>query len=232
VIGGSLGGVCAMEFAVRFPHMTRSVIPIAAGAKATTLHKLHNFEQIFAIEEDPHFNFGDYYDGPPPRMGLILARMIAHKSFVHLEVMEERAKGEIVQQADDLKGYRLCHQIESYMLHQGKRFTPRFDANSYLRILSMWQEFDISRIAGGDFVAAFERCRAQSWLVFSIESDVCFWPEQQAELCQFLQQAGVGHQHITVHSLKGHDSFLLEPELYRPHIHFMLQDVFRTITTE
>lgn len=218
-----------MEFAIRYPERVRAVIPIAAGPKATTLQKLHNFEQIFAIEEDRNFNFGNYYGGAPPRMGLMLARIIAHKSFVHLDVMEERAKGEIVQKADDLKGYRLRHQIESYMLHQGKRFVPRFDANSYLRIVSMWQEFDLSRIAKGDFIQAFSRCVAQSWLVFSIESDVCFWPEQQDELCGLLQQAGVAHQHITVHSLKGHDSFLLEPELYRPQIHFLLQDVYRAI---
>jgi len=104
VIGGSLGGVCAMEYALRYPQKVRGVITIAAGPKATTLHKLHNFEQVFAIEEDRNFNYGNYYDGDVPRMGLMLARIIAHKSFVHLDVMEERARGEIVQQADDLKG--------------------------------------------------------------------------------------------------------------------------------
>jgi len=102
---------------------------------------------------------------------------------------------------------------------------PRFDANSYLRILSMWQEFDLSQVAGGDFVKAFARCSGQRWLVFSVESDVCFWPEQQDELCQYLQQAGVAHQHVTLHSLKGHDSFLLEPDYYKPQIFFMLDEI-------
>jgi homoserine O-acetyltransferase len=225
-IGGSLGGVLAMEFGLRYPDRVRCVIPVAAGPKATTLHRLHNFEQIFAIEEDRHFNYGDYYDGPAPRMGLILARMIAHKSFVHLELMEERSKREIVQAENDLKGYKLKYQIESYMLHQGKKFVDRFDANSYLRILSMWQQFDLANVAGGDLVAAFTPCRHQRYLVFSIDCDVCFWPEQQGELCDALKAAAVPYQHITVHSFKGHDSFLLEPEMYRPHIHFMLRDVY------
>lgn len=226
-IGGSLGGVLAMEFAVRYPERVQCVIPIAAGPCATTLQRLHNFEQIFAIEEDKHFNYGDYYDGPPPRMGLMLARMIAHKSFVHLDVMEARAKREIVQQEGDLKGYRLKYQIESYMLHQGKKFIDRFDANSYLRIVSMWQQFDLSLAADGDMVETFRRCKHQRYLVYSIDSDVCFWPEQQAELCDYLKQAGVPYQYITVQSFKGHDSFLLQPELFQPHMHFLLKEYIK-----
>ena len=234
VAGGSLGGVMADEFAIRYPNRVRCVIPIASGPKVTTLQRLHNFEQIFAIEEDAHFNYGNYYDGPPPRMGLILARMIAHKSFVHLDVMEARSKQEIVQEENDLKGYRLQYQIESYMLHQGKKFVTRFDANSYLRIASMWQQFDLAARTGGDLVAAFRPCslHRQRHLVFSIESDVCFWPEQQAELCAAMKAAEVNFQHITVHSDKGHDSFLLEPELYSPYISFVLGETYAAWAAE
>src|SRR5258708_5081185 len=70
-IGGSVGGVCAMEFAQRYPERVRAVIPIGAGAKATTLQKLHNFEQIIAIEEDRDFNYGNYYDPPRANNGAL-----------------------------------------------------------------------------------------------------------------------------------------------------------------
>ncbi len=229
VIGASLGGMMALDLAVRHPERVRCVIPIATGARATTLHKLSNFEQIFAIEEDPNYNYGNYYDGTPPTMGLVLARMIAHKSFVHLKVMEDRARGEIIQAQNDLKGYRLKHQIESYMLHQGKKFVRRFDANTYLRITQMWQDFDLTAPTGGDLAAALEPSvrHGHRYLLFTINSDVCYWPDEQEEIALALEKLDLAYQYITVHSYKGHDSFLLEPELFSPHISFMLRDGHR-----
>jgi len=224
-IGGSLGGVMALDLALRCPDRVRGVIPIAAGVRATTLHKLHNFEQIFAIETDPLYNRGDFYDADPPHNGLILARMISHKTFVHLHVMEDRSRHEIVQEANDLALYSLQDQIESYMLHQGKKFVTRFDANTYLRIVQMWQRVDLARDYGdGELVCALRRCRGQRHLIFSVDSDVCFWPEEQAEIAGGLKEAGVDHQYLTVHSDKGHDSFLLEPELYTPAISYFLRE--------
>jgi homoserine O-acetyltransferase len=223
-VGGSMGGSMALDLAMRAPERVRGVIPIAAGLRATTLHKLHNFEQIYAIETDPHYGVGDYYGAAPPTKGLILARMISHKSFVHLHVMEDRSRNQIVQGENDLAIYRLQDQIESYMLHQGKRFVLRFDANSYLRIVQVWQKMDLPRDYGdGDPVRAFCRCRGQRYLIVSIDSDVCFWPEEQREMADALKEADIDHQYITLHSDKGHDSFLLEPELYLPSISFFLR---------
>jgi len=118
------------------------------------------------------------------------------------------------------------HNVESYMLHQGKKFVKRFDANTYLRIADMWLRFDPLRDAGVDsYEDLFARSRAagQHYLVFSIDSDFCFYPEEQAELVSHLEKAGVSSMHITVHSDKGHDSFLLEPQLYTPHLAFTLE---------
>ncbi len=229
VIGGSLGGILAIDLAMRHPERTRCVIPIAAGPYCTTLQKLANFEQIFAIETDPNFNYGDYYDGPPPHIGLILARMIAHKYYVHLHVMEDRASKQIIQDDGVLRGYRLRHQIESYMLYQGKKFVKRFDANTYLRILNIWQQFDLARKTDGNLVDALRPCKHQRFLVFSVDSDVCFWPEEQAELCETLKELDINYLYITLHSDKGHDSFLLEPELYTPNIEFLLKEAYKTI---
>ena len=216
VVGASVGGLIALTFATRFPDRVKHVISIAAGYKTTVLNRLILFEQILAIENDPHFNGGDYYDGPGPLYGLALARMISHKTFVHLDV---------VQPDDILAWYRVRDQFQSYMLHQGKKFTKRFDANTYLRIIDMWSRFDGAHEGYAETPEdLFSRCAeaGQRWLVFSIDSDFCFYPEEQTELVKHLEQAKVNVMHLTVHSDKGHDSFLLEPDFYTPHISWVL----------
>jgi len=225
-VGPSVGGLVALTFATRLPHRVRNVINIAAGFKTTVLNRLILFEQILAIENDPNFNGGDFYGQKPPVYGLALARMISHKTFVHLDSIENRARQDIIQADDILAWYRVRDQFQSYMLHQGKKFVRRFDANTYLRIIDMWSRFDA--LFEGDAETPeelFGKCKAagQKWLVFSIDSDFCFYPEEQTELMRHLESAGVECMHLTVHSAKGHDSFLLEPDLYTPHIAWILR---------
>jgi homoserine O-acetyltransferase len=225
VIGPSVGGLLALTFATRFPSRVRNVISIAAGYKTTVLNRLVLFEQILAIENDPNFNGGDYYEGSPPLYGLALARMISHKTFVHLDAIERRARQDVVQPDDVLAWYRVRDQFQSYMLHQGKKFVKRFDANTYLRIIDLWSRFEGANEGDAETPAdLFERSRlaGQRWLVFSIDSDFCFYPEEQTELMKHLEESRVDAMHITVHSDKGHDSFLLEPNLYTPHISWLL----------
>jgi homoserine O-acetyltransferase len=226
VIGPSVGGLIALTFATRLPDRCRNVISIAAGFKTTVLNRLILFEQILAIENDPNFNGGDFYDQSPPLYGLALARMISHKTFVHLDSIEKRARQDVIQADDILAWYRVRDQFQSYMLHQGKKFVKRFDANTYLRIIDLWSRYDA--LFEGDAESPhelFENCarNGQKWLVFSIDSDFCFYPEEQAELVQHLEASRVDSMHITVHSDKGHDSFLLEPDLYTPHISWVLR---------
>ncbi len=225
VAGASVGGLVALTFATRCAERVRNVISIAAGYKTTVLNRLILFEQILAIENDPHFNGGNYYGARAPLYGLALARMISHKTFVHLDAFERRARQDVVQPDDVLAWYRVRDQFQSYMLHQGKKFVGRFDANTYLRIIDMWSRYDATH--EGDAETAedlfYRSCKAgQRWLVFSIDSDFCFYPEEQTELVKHLENAKVEAMHITVHSDKGHDSFLLEPDLYTPHIAWML----------
>lgn len=225
VVGPSIGGLIALTFATRFPQRVHHVIAIASGYKTTVLNRLILFEQILAIENDPHFNGGDYYGEEWPLYGLVLARMISHKTFVHLDSIERRARQDVVQPGDVLSWYRVRDQFQSYMLHQGKKFVKRFDANTYLRLIDMWSRFDATEEGDaetpGDLLSRAMEA-GQKWLVFSIDSDFCFYPEEQAELVKHLEDAKVDVMHITVHSMKGHDSFLLEPDLYTPHIAWVL----------
>jgi len=225
VIGASVGGLLAINLATLHPERVKLVVPIASGCRTTVLTRLTLFEQVLAIENDPHFQGGDYYEGKAPEYGLALARMISHKTFVHLDAIERRARQDLKQGGDTLSWYRVQHNVESYMLHQGKKFVKRFDANTYLRIADMWLRFDPLRDAGvSSYEELFARSAAagQHYLIFSIDSDFCFYPEEQAELVSHLEKAEVSNMHITVHSDKGHDSFLLEPQLYTPHLAFTL----------
>ena len=223
VVGTSLGGMMAIDLAVHEPNRVANVITIGTGLRSHGLQQMHNLEQIIAITRDPDFRGGDYYGTAGPVHGLALARMISHKTFLWADVIEERARVDIVQPELDLPWYKISRSLESYMLYQGQKFVKRFDANTYLRIIDAWQQFDLyadAKARGKSSV--FEGCQDQRYLVFTIDSDCCFYPDYQTEICAELKRAGVPHMRLTVHSEKGHDSFLLEPKLYTPHLAYAL----------
>jgi homoserine O-acetyltransferase/O-succinyltransferase len=216
VVGGSVGGLMCAVMATKYPEKVRTVIPMAAGFETSSLQVLQNFEQMFAIVTDPEFKQGDYYPGRGPELGLALARMIGHKTFVSLATLRERARDEIVRH-ENLGGYEVGHALESYMLHQAQKFVKRFDANTYLRIMEVWQQFELVAqvgVGGETLHDLLKGCRHQRWQVFTIDSDVCFYPEEQERMVSRLKQAGVAARRFTIHSEKGHDSFLIEPEHY------------------
>lgn len=223
VVGASLGGMMCLSLATRYPDRVGIVVPVATGLRTTPLHRVHNFEQIVAIVRDPNFRGGDYYDGPPPLDGLGLARMIGHKTFISLHTLDERARGDV--ETSDLSWYRLSNPVESYMNYQAAKFVKRFDANTYLRLMDAWQRYDlIGDMGAGSLPEVFANCRHQTYMVFSINSDVCFYPEEQDHIIQVLKIAKVPNLHITVHSDKGHDAFLLEPSAFTPHLVYTLGD--------
>ena len=223
-VGSSLGGLMAISLAAQYPNKVKNIVALASGIKTSVLQRIHNLEQITAIESDKNFSNGDYYENDYPKEGLSLARMIGHKVFISLGTLEKRASKEIKKE-EDSSWYQIQSSIESYMLHQGQKFVKRFDANTYLRILDAWQSFDILDECGfNDYKEMFSRCSHQKYLIFTINSDVCFYPHQQEELTTALSKGGITPIHITVHSEKGHDSFLLEPELFAPHINYALNN--------
>lgn len=227
VIGPSVGGMAATTFATLFPERTRRVVSIAGSWKTTVLNRILLFEQILAIENDPHFHGGDYYQTEGPSYGLALARMISHKTFVHLDAIERRASRDVRQAESHFAWYVIRDNVQSYMIHQGKKFIERFDANTYLRFCEMWSMYDpVLEGKAEDSKSLLKRCAKakQQFLVFSIDSDFCFYPEEQEMLASELKRAKVRHMHLTVHSEKGHDSFLLEPWLFGPHLDHVLRD--------
>jgi len=225
VAGSSLGGLMAVSLATQHPERVRNIVALASGIKTSILQRIHNIEQITAIESDSNFLGGNYYDKQAPENGLALARMIGHKVFISLATLERRASQEVKKESEESTWYHIQSPVESYMRHQGHKFVKRFDANTYLRIMDAWQNFDILEESGfSDYATMFSRCNHQKYLIFTINSDVCFYPDQQEELVSAISEGGITPMHITVHSEKGHDSFLLEPDLYAPHIHFALDE--------
>lgn len=232
VVGGSLGGLCATNFAVRYPERVDVVIAIASGIEVSIRQRISNYEQISAIEEDRHFNGGSYYgkDEHPPNRGLALARMISHKNYISLDAMTDRARGSVIpQKVDNKKWYKIFHPVESYLRKQGLDFVQRFDANTYLRIVDAWQRYDLLNDTGkSSFEDVFSACKQQRHLIFSIEGDACFTPDQQERQYDLLRKVGAQAQRIMVDSEKGHDSFLLEPHLFAPFIMDFLRPNWRT----
>ena len=222
-VGASIGGLLALSLATRHPHRVRNVVPLATGLETSITTRLLNFEQINAIETDPKFRAGAYDLNDPPNQGLALARRIAHKTFRSLPSLKQSARDSNISNTPPFGWYEMNAPVESYMLYQGEKFVQRFDANSYLRILDAWQWFDITREGRAENRRElFARCRDQKFLVFSIDSDLSFPPAEQGDLVEALEDAGADVLWITVHSGKGHDSFLLEPKLYAPHLRALL----------
>ncbi|MFT4551017.1 MAG: homoserine O-acetyltransferase [Verrucomicrobiales bacterium] len=224
-VGASLGGLMALSLATRYAERVGVIVSLGSGIEVSRLQRIHNFEQIYAIESDAAFNGGDYYEGAHPNRGLAAARMISHKTFISLSTMEKRATKEIRRRKGAAVGwYQIESPLESYIHHQGIKFVKRFDANTYLRIIDAWQSVNLLKDAGAeDYAELFADCGHQRYLIFTIDSDVCFYPDHQTQLNAALQTGGVMPMRITVHSEKGHDSFLLEPELFTPHISHLLE---------
>ncbi len=168
-----------------------------------------NFEQKLAIFNDPNFRGGDYYETEFPVAGLALARIISHKAFVSIEAIQTRARQEIIDHP------YVSHPVESYFWHQGEKLVVRFDPNSYIRIIDSWSNYDLLTDTGSaSYQEALTACRKQNWHVFTIDTDLCFYPDEQGQLVLQLTEAGVPVEWHRVHSAKGHDSFLTEPQLF------------------
>ena len=227
IVGPSMGGLVGLVLAALYPERIRSMILIGAGHKPLIEQKLSVFEQTLAIELDPRFRRGLYPLNDPPRDGLALARIICHKLFVNQSGLAKRSgKGGVRPVNGDFPAwYRPQTSMESYMLHQGTKFSLRFDANAYIRIVHMWTDYDLRQQVGAKSLREVFSRYAQvgiPFLLFSINTDGCFSPRTVESLHRALQRNGVDSRHVRVRSAKGHDSFLLEPALYeQPLVEFL-----------
>ena len=199
VAGASIGGLMALEFAINYPEYVDKTISISSSHKVSTIQLLHNLEQAYILDlaKDSKSRQEEY---------LSLARMVAHKTYISLDLLSERAKAES-KYIDNEMGYFLKTPQESYMMHQGEKFIERFNSDSYRTIINAWQNFKIDE-------KDIKKLNGKEVLVLSVDSDVCFYPEEQIELMDILELNNVCVNYFLLHSDKGHDAFLLEPDIF------------------
>jgi homoserine O-acetyltransferase len=206
VIGGSMGGMRALEWAVAHPARVEILVVAATAAAASAEQMAFTSVQARAVRSDPHFSGGDYYDsGPGPVVGLGIARRIGHISYRTETELAQRFGRQAQGTEDPLHGGR--YAVESYLDHHAAKLAARFDANSYLVLSRATDHHDVGRGRGGP-EAALSGVQARS-TVIAIDSDRLYPPYQQEELAALLP--GPANLEI-VRSLYGHDGFLIEVE--------------------
>ncbi|MBD3620420.1 MAG: homoserine O-acetyltransferase [Chromatiales bacterium] len=208
VIGGSLGGMQVMQWAIDLPERLRHAIVIAAAPKLSAQNIAFNEVARQAILTDPEFHEGHFYaHDTVPRRGLRLARMLGHITYLSDEAM--RAKfGRDLREGKINFGFDVEFQIESYLRYQGESFVERFDANTYLLMTKALDYFDPAHDYEGDLAEAFRRASAE-FLVVSFTSDWRFAPQRSREITRALLDADRVVSYAEVEAHHGHDAFLL-----------------------
>jgi homoserine O-acetyltransferase len=224
VIGGSLGGMQAMQWALEYPERVRHALVIASAPKLTAQNIAFNEVARQAILSDPEFHGGHYYaHGVVPARGLRLARMIGHITYLSDDQMAEKFGRKLRQDALQFN-YGVDFEIESYLRYQGDKFAGYFDANTYLITTKALDYFDPARAYGGNLAAALARARAD-FLVVSFSTDWRFAPERSREIVYGLVHNGLGVSYAEIECSAGHDSFLLDD----PHYHAVMRAYFEGI---
>jgi homoserine O-acetyltransferase len=212
VIGGSVGGMQVLEWCVRYPEMVRSAIPIATTMRHSALAIAFNEVARQAIMADPRWNSGDYYTTEPPDLGLAIARMIGHVTYLSDEAMR-RKFGRRLQNKDDFSyGFDADFQVESYLHYQGSKFVKRFDANSLLYITKASDYYDLVDRDTSSYSLQSITGSKTKFLVLSYSSDWLYPTYQAKELVQSLKRAGQNVSFCEIEADCGHDAFLLPDE--------------------
>ena len=213
VIGGSLGGMQALQWSLAFPERVRHVFAIAAAPRLTAQNIAFNDVARNAILTDPDFHGGDYYrHGVVPTRGLRLARMLGHITYLSDDAMADKFGRGL--RADKFNyNYDIEFEIESYLRYQGDKFAAYFDANTYLLMTKALDYFDPSHDFGGDLNRAFSRAKA-NFLVISFTTDWRFSPQRSREIVRPLLHNQRNVSYAEIASTHGHDSFLMEHPHY------------------
>jgi homoserine O-acetyltransferase len=208
VVGGSLGGMQAMQWAISLPERLRHALIIAAAPKLSAQNIAFNEVARTAIKADPDFHNGYYAEhNTLPRKGLGLARMLGHITYLSDEAMGEKFGREL--RHDSLNyGYDVEFQIESYLRYQSETFAEYFDANTYLLMTKALDYFDPAQHFGNDLAKAFAQIQAKC-LVISFTTDWRFSPERSHEIVNALLSADKQVTYAEIEATQGHDAFLL-----------------------
>ena len=208
ILGGSMGGMQALEWAINYPDLMESVIPIASTARLSPQAIAFDWVSRQAILADSNWQDGNYSEETQQK-GLSIARMLAHITYLSDEAMSNKFGRELQDSPSYSFAFERDFAVESYLEYQGQRFTERFDANSYLYITRATDYFDISAKADGNLAKALEPVKCH-FLVVSFSSDWLFPFAQSEDLVKALLKNQCEVSYCKVNSSYGHDAFLLE----------------------
>lgn len=228
VIGGSLGGMQAMQWAIDYPDELGHAVLIASAARLSTQNIAFNKIARSAITSDPGFHGGRYRDhNTLPNDGLQVARMLGHVTYLSDHALADRF-GREIKSGDPASGRDVEFQIESYLQYQGEAFSQRFDANSYLLMTRALDLFDPAAEFGDDLSETFRQTRCR-FLVLSFSTDWRFSADRSREMSNAAIAAGCDVSHANIDSPHGHDSFLLPVPRYLSSFAAYLDRVWETL---
>jgi homoserine O-acetyltransferase/O-succinyltransferase len=229
VIGGSVGGMQVLEWCVRYPDMVKSAIPLATTTRHSALAIAFNEVARQAIMADPNWNKGHYYSGKKPDLGLAIARMIGHITYLSDESMRLKFGRKLQNRSALNFEFGAEFQVESYLQHQGKKFIERFDANSFLYITKAADYFDLAgQYGAGSLVKAFSKCKSK-FLVVSYTSDWLYPTYQSKEMVKAMKKNDLNVSFCEIDAHWGHDAFLLPNDRLDKLIKGFLRSVARDI---
>ena len=213
VMGGSLGGMQAMQWTIDQPDRVRNALVIAAAPKLSAQNIAFNEVARQAITSDPDFHDGHYYArNVVPRRGLRIARMIGHITYLSDDAMDAKFGRSLREEVLNFN-FDIDFQIESYLRYQGDKFADTFDANTYLRITKALDYFDPAAACGGDLSLALKQSKAD-YLVVSFTSDWRFSPERSREIVKSMVDNRLNVSYAEIEAPHGHDAFLMDDAIY------------------
>ncbi len=213
IVGGSLGGMQALQWTIAYPERVRHALVIASAPNLTAQNIAFNEVARQAIITDPEFHGGDYYNkGVLPRRGLRIARMLGHITYLSDDAMGAKF-GRKLRDGHIKYGFDVEFEMESYLRYQGDKFAGEFDANSYLRMTRALDYFDPALEHGGDLSAALAKVKSD-FLVVSFTSDWRFSPGRSREIVKALLDNELSVSYAEVTAAHGHDAFLMPDEHY------------------
>jgi len=230
VIGGSLGGMQAMRWALEYPEKLRHCVSIASAMKLSAQNIAFNEIARQSIINDPNFHGGRYYEfDTTPKNGVALARMVGHITYLSDHAMNHKFGRDLRTGSFDIGATEdVEFQVESYLRKQGDAFSEVFDANTYLLMTKALDYFDLAREYGDDPVKAFEKARC-SFFIVSFSTDWRFSPARSQEIVNALITARKKVCYANIESPYGHDAFLLPLERYEKTFAAYMQRVYEEI---
>jgi homoserine O-acetyltransferase len=228
VMGGSLGGMQALQWAIDLPERLRHALVIASAPKLSTQNIAFNDVARQAILTDPDFCAGHYADQHTlPRRGLRIARMMGHITYLAEEGLGKKFGRQL--RSDDYQfGYDVEFEVESYLRYQGDKFADVFDANTYLLMTKALDYFDPARDFDNNLIQAVSATQAH-FFVASFSSDWRFSPKRSEELVDALVAARKSVQYVALQSTHGHDAFLMDDAAYLAAARIYFDNIAREI---